>query len=331
MKKIGYIQISSGGSGGSAYIKKVLDAVSVGFETELINLEAKYFRNQKLVKAVQVFCKLFFLKLKKDLWIRNFYSTTLFNESRTKGKNLALIFHVDFSGFAWSLKPFLFLLEKTIFYRQLRKMDCIVTISEYWKNHFIEKGYSNVEKIYCGFTINDFDITEEEVVRFKEKYKLNGKPIVYLGNCQKAKGVVSAYNSLKGIDAYFTTSGFEEVKIPALNFNLNYRDYLTLLKASSVALTMSTFKEGWCITAHEAMLLKTPVIGSGVGGMRELLEGGGQIVCTDFEQLKEIVETLLKNPRERERIGESGRNFAKSFTDERFRQSWLNLTNKILS
>ena len=132
MKKIGYIQISSGGSGGSVYTKKALHAISSDFETETIDLEPKHFKKWKLLKALRVFFYVLFFKGEKDLWIRNFYSTVVFNKKRTKGKNLALIFHVDFSCFSPSLKPFLFFFEKVIFYRQLRKMDYIITISEYW-------------------------------------------------------------------------------------------------------------------------------------------------------------------------------------------------------
>ena len=73
----------------------------------------------------------------------------------------------------------------------------------------------------------------------------------------------------------------------------SFGDYLKLLKASWVVLTMSKFKEGWCRTAHEAMLLKTPVIGSGTGGMRELLENGKQIVCPEFDNLREKVKYLF--------------------------------------
>ncbi len=330
MKKIGYIQISSGGSGGTVYTKKALQAISSDFKTEIINHEPKYFKKWKFLKALAVFFNILFFKGEKDLWIRNFYSTAVLNKKRTGGKNIALLFHVDFSGFSPSLRPFLFFFEKVVFYRQLKKMDCIVTISEYWKGHFLEKGYSNVEKIYCGFDLNDFNITEEEILNFKEKYKLKNKPIIYLGNCQKAKGVPDSYDALKNLDVHFVASGFEEVKIPALSLDLNYREYLILLKSSSIVLAMSKFKEGWCITAHEAMLLKTPVIGSGLGGMKELLEGGKQIICKDFKQLKKKVEYLLKNPEERRIMSENGYSFAKTFTDERFKESWMNLINKIL-
>ena len=58
---------------------------------------------------------------------------------------------------------------------------------------------------------------------------------------------------------------------------------------------MSKFLEGWNRTAHEAMLCRTPVIGSGTGGMRELLLGGQQIICEDIKTLPEIVDYAIKN------------------------------------
>jgi glycosyltransferase involved in cell wall biosynthesis len=209
-------------------------------------------------------------------------------------------------------------------------MVAILTVSEYWENHFLEKGYKNVYKIYNGFDLADFDISDQEASEFKRKYNLLGKPIIYLGNCQRAKGVVESYHALKDFDVYLVTSGDCRVRIPARNLNLEYKDYLKLLKATSLVIAMSKFKEGWCRTAHEAMLLKTPVIGSGFGGMRELLEGGKQMICQDFDLLKEKVEYLLNHPEIREKMGEEGYHFAKDFTLEKFEKSWLELIHKIL-
>ena len=165
----------------------------------------------------------------------------------------------------------------------------------------------------------------------KKEHRLQGKPIIYLGNCQKAKGVKESFKALKDLDVHFVTSGERRIKIPALNLNLSHRNYLTLLKSSSMVIAMSKFKEGWCRTAHEAMLLKTPVIGSGLGGMQELLVGGKQIVCRDFKDLKTKVQDLLGNPRLREKMGQDGYNFAKEFTLERFEREWLNLIEEILN
>lgn len=258
------------------------------------------------------------------MWMRDFYSVLTMPFDKTQGKNIVMVHHVDFSGFP-TLTHLVFSLAKKLFYHNLKKADAIVTVSEYWKQHFLQRGYSNVHKIYNGFDLSKFQISENEVGDFKKRYGLEGKPIIYLGNCQKPKGVVEAYNALKDLNVYLVTSGRRAVKIPARNLEISYEEYLCLLKASSVAITMSKFKEGWNRTAHEAMLLQTPVIGSGVGGMRELLEGGNQIICEDFRFLREKVEYLLQNPDTRNTIGRMGYDYAKNFSLERFENEWIDL------
>ncbi len=84
------------------------------------------------------------------------------------------------------------------------------------------------------------------------------------------------------------------------------------------------------MTTHEAMLCKTPVVGSGLGGMKELLEEGGQIRCADAKELKSKVEYLLNHAQEREKIGAMGYNYAKDFTLEKFKKEWLYVVNKVL-
>ena len=241
-----------------------------------------------------------------------------------------MVHHLDFSGFPLISRPLLNLLKKFFLYPNFKKADVVVTVSEYWKNHLVKRGYKNVYKIYNSFNLSDFNVSEQEAIDFKKKYNFQDKPIVYFGNCQRAKGVKESFKALRDLDVSLITSGERKVKIPAMNLNLKNRDYLKLLKASSVVIAMSKFEEGWCRIAHEAMLLKTPVIGSGRGGMEELLEGGKQIICKDFNQLREKVEYLLNHPELRERMGEDGYNFAKEFTLERFEKEWIDLINKII-
>ncbi len=330
MKSVGFIQIFLKRYGGVIYRKQVIDALSENFNIEQINLEAKVFKNNRYLKMPESLFYLLNLKGNKDLWIRDFYSTVALRKKNTEGKNLSLIFHIDFSGFPFISRLPFFLIEKLFLYRQLKRVNVIVAISEYWKDYFIKKGYKNVYKIYCGFDLNNFNIQDQEILEFKRKYKLEEKPIIYLGNCQKPKGVVDSYNALRDLPVHFVTSGKQRVKIPALNFDVDYREYLKILKASTIAITMSKFKEGWCMTAHEAMILKTPVIGSGKGGMKELLDEGKQIICTDFKELKKKVEYLLASPKDRERMGQDGHNYAKNFSLERFKKEWVNLVNKII-
>jgi len=253
--------------------------------------------------------------------IKNFDESLFFDK---KKKNIAIIHHLDYSQASLLIRIIYFFI-KPIILRNFRKFDAIVVVSKYWKHYFESKGYKNVHLIYNAFNLDDFNFSDEEIKEFKQKYNLT-KPIIYLGNCQKSKGVVEAYEALKELNVHFITSGRQQVKIPALHLDLNYRDYLRLLKASDIVLTMSKFEEGFCRTTAEAMLCRTPVIGSGEGGMKELLAQGGQMIC-DFNNLKETVELVLTHPEGN--IGEYGYEFAKDFTLERFEKDWINLIKKL--
>ncbi len=325
---IGWIEIHLRKYGGVVYNEQARAALAKNFEVALVAKEAKTFQKFRYLKIPESLFRLLFLKGEKDFWVRDFYSVLTMPFDKTKGKNIVMVHHVDFSGFPALTRP-IFSIATKFFYYNLKKADAIVTVSEYWKQHFLKKGYTNVYKIYNCFDLLQFEIAQREVEEFKKKYALERKPIVYLGNCQKPKGVVEAYGALQGLNVHLVTSGRRAVKIPALNLEVSHREYLCLLKASSVVLTMSKFKEGWNRTAHEAMLLKTPVIGSGLGGMKELLEGGSQMVCEDFSELKGKVEYLLQNSKLREDMGENGYMYAKNFSLERFKNEWLNCIKSI--
>jgi len=49
-------------------------------------------------------------------------------------------------------------------------------------------------------------------------------------------------------------------------------------------------------------------------------------VCNDFRELKDKVDFVLQNPE----IGETGYNFAKKFTIDKFEKEWIDLIKKIL-
>jgi glycosyltransferase involved in cell wall biosynthesis len=258
-----------------------------------------------------------------DLWIRDPLSVAVYPVMKTRGKNLALFYHLD-----TSVMPTLGLsrvLER-LCYRNLPKMDSVVVISQFWAEALRKKGVASPVLIPYGFDLSEFDIGEEEVEQFKRDQGLTAKPIVYLGNCQNAKGVVEAYLSLKDEPYHLVTSGEPRVSLSCRNLFLPRRQYLCLLKASSVTVTMSKFKEGWCLTAHESLLCRTPVVGSGTGGMRELLEGGGQLICRDFHNLPEMVSLVLEKARE---MGEAGRKFAEQFTLDKFEAAWCQLLTSL--
>lgn len=326
-RKINWIFIDRRAGGGFVYNTEAREVLTRDFDLENVVIEDNYL-GFRYFKPFVWFWQILRSRIDGDILIEESFDTLIFPLFRKNIQKVALIHHIDNSSLSIFFYPIMFLAEK-LFYKNVRNFNAVVVVSEYWKQHFLNKGCRNVTKIYNSFDLDDFSILPERIQDFKERHKLVGKPIVYIGNCHKSKGVIESYEALKDLDVFLVTSGERRVSIPAINLNLNYQDYLCLLKSSSVVVTMSKFKEGWCRTAHEAMLLKTPVIGSGVGGMQELLEGGKQIVCKDFASLKGQVEHLLQSEKTRDEMGNNGFAYAQKFTKETFVQGWLSLIDSL--
>ena len=84
----------------------------------------------------------------------------------------------------------------------------------------------------------------------------------------------------------------EKIKDPEKLNHIN-EEYNVLLKNAKATICMSEFKEGWCRVLHEAAIHGTPILGSGLGGMKELLEIGGFAASTT-EILEEDLKTRTK-------------------------------------
>ena len=334
--KFKFVRFNSKRYGGNILRDKIKDALSLVASCEYFTLnESKTGLKGKLTALINLFrierrnrtgYRSGGVKAEDREIIIWEYWSALTKFRKTGSKNILNIFHIDNS--VVPIRWIHGILEKR-FYRNLNNFDTVTVMSNYWKKHFTSAGHNDVRLIYPGFDMSAYQRTEDESKEFKRKYGLNGRPIIYIGNALKAKGTVEAYEVLKSLDVTLVTSGRKEVDIPVTNLDLPFREFVTLLKAADIVVTMSLFKEGWCMVAHEAMLMKTPVIGSGRGGMRELLEGGGQIICEDFADLRRFTEELLGDPEKMKRMGELGCTYASEFTMERFTRDWTNFAESM--
>lgn len=269
------------------------------YENQFINLLSDAYKFKR-VYLMRHPIKL--LNIPWILWVyikyHFFYKGTVILTNHTtwiagrRSKNLVVVHHIDTSTSKGLSGLFQKICDKALLHYKSR-FKITVTVASFWKKQLEDYGFANTHLIYNSFDPSLYSFTQEEIDDFKNHYDLKGKPIIYLGNCQKQKGVVEAFNSLKSIDAHFVTSGIKDVEIAARHLNLNFRDYRLLLAASNLVVTMSSLTEGWNRTAHEAMLCGTPVIGSATGGMLELFEIGGGITCRDFSNLKNLTLGIL--------------------------------------
>jgi len=115
MEKIGWVKISSRKYGGVAYEELAREALSGDFDIELVQINSSIFKRGYL-RAPEALLNLLKLKGKKDLWVRDNNTVIGLPFSRTEGKNMVMIHHIDFSLTPFWLKPIDFLMEKLIYF-----------------------------------------------------------------------------------------------------------------------------------------------------------------------------------------------------------------------
>lgn len=276
----------------------------------------------RLLEAPRYLWRLWLFSQKQSSFLIRTFQSAFFP---FKGKGLTIIYHIDSTGSPFLPKVFQDLLEKW-FFLIIPKSERIVVIAEYWKQYLLNRGYKNIHLIYCGYDLSMYQPSQNEVEQFLTKYNLHGKKLIYIGNPQAKKGAKLVYDALKDSDYTLITSGVADSIIPCLHLDVSFKEYVCLLKAASVVVAMSLFKEGWNRVVHEAMLVGTPVVGSGAGGMEEPLLGGGQIVCKSPLNIKECVtEALSKAPI----MIKTGREYAQQFSKERFEKEWQDLLSNL--
>ncbi|MCC7405545.1 MAG: glycosyltransferase [Bdellovibrionales bacterium] len=238
-----------------------------------------------------------------------------------KGRGLTIVYHIDETLSPLGSRLFQKFMEFG-FFLFTRKHDPIVVISKYWEKYFLDHGFTNVCLAYCPFEIEKYQVIDQEVAEFKRKHGFGKRPLIYIGNPQPKKGSHLVYEALKDEDYDLVTSGEGNLVLPkAKHLKLSFPDYVKLLAACDIVITFSQFKEGWCRVAHEAILVGTPVIGSGLGGMEEILVSSGQLVCPDHRNLNAMVRTLLSHGK----VTKNGLGWAVSFDLTKFNKDWLRI------
>ncbi len=243
---------------------------------------------------------------------------------------LAVLHHVDFELLQPSNKYKIFF---NMMLHKMKSLDCIVTVSQYWREYLQSRGIFNVYTIYNSFNREEYNVSDKDLYNFIHKYNLDkNKPIIYIGNANIEKGVIDVYNSLKNLNVQLIMTGplSNRIDIPVHHYFLSKKEYICLLKASTLVITMSKMIEGWNRTAHESLLCRTPVIGSGTGGMKELLTKSGQIICEDYLQLQHLVTTLINDDNRLNNLADRGFDFAKNYDMNYFSNQFNSLIEEFI-
>lgn len=289
-------------------------------------VDKKSFREQN-ESSIKYFLKLLLNKMDGDVFIK---SPSVINHGLIKKSkiNVGILHHIYLKQKNKSLKGKLSLL---VLHKKLKSLNYVICVSKFWEDYLRKIGCKNVKTIYNSFDLNEFVFSNDEIRSFLRKYEIpTNKPIIYLGLANPQKGILEVYDALKneGYTLVMTGPFNPQVDLPIKRLFLDRKEYLCLLKASDVVVSMPLIEEGWSRVAHEALLCRTPVIGSGTGGMKELLEGGKQIICNDFQKIPSIIKEILKH---KEQYGANGYNFVKHFDTSYFTKEWNCFIQELLT
>lgn len=321
--KICRLGSSGKGYGGNIYENYIDRAFSNNPDYQVLNYQFKLKSFWRLFEFPFFVYFCWKCSRNKDFFlIRNF--NTSFFPFLNKAQGVTIIYHIDETGSRWLVKWFQKIIEKIFFWRR-DLTENIIVISEYWKFFLEEKGYRNLHLIYCPFEIEKYNPTSEQVRSFCDKFQLKEKEFIYLGNPQYKKGFSLAAPKLESLGCALVTSGEGKANPPIKHLRLQFEEYLCLLKGSRLVVTMSLFKEGWCRVAHEALLLNVPVVGSGAGGLGELLQKGGGLIA-NFNNLETVAKEVLKDT-----SFKANREYLTSFTIEKFNSEWQNLVKEMVN
>ena len=213
--------------------------------------------------------------------------------------------------------------------RRLTELDMVITVSVYWKKYLEEIGCPRVKVIYNSFDPAAYAVGRQDIAEFRGRHGIPAdRPVVYIGNAARQKGVYDVYEALKEKPYYLLMSGPRNLApdLPVHYLAVDRKDYLTMLAAAEAVVVFSRMTEGWNRVAHEALLCGTPVVGSGVGGMRELLEGAGQRISPEASGLAEAVADVIQ---QRAHYVSRGQAFVRQFDMEYFRAAWLQALQEV--
>ena len=240
-----------------------------------------------------------------------------------KTKVICIIHHYDPTPFR-GLRQLYAKLAYCLVKHQKERIDCVITGAKVWKRFFERQGFKKVLIIQSAFYVDEMlrVVKDGGGKKLLKQHNLATDRYIYLGTFNPSKGQNLTAQEISDLGyTLVATNPRANTKVSCGQVKVisaSFAEYNHLLKNARLAIAMSTFKEGWCRVLHEAAIHGTPILGSGLGGMRELLKLS-MTRPSSFKSLRGDVIERLSQPKLSDEII---KNFT-GFTSEKFKKEWL--------
>jgi glycosyltransferase involved in cell wall biosynthesis len=221
------------------------------------------------------------------------------------------------------------------FFRGIDLADAVITVSKNMKDYFVKEG---IKKDKIKVLYNGVDIK-----RYKPVKKAPGLRLLFVGKLVERKGVIHLMKAFGDIkkeipEAELFIVGRKDEKSDYFKELQKYKgEGVTftgvvsegdLIKhyQNATMLVHPALYEAFGMTLVESMSCGTPVIGTNVGGIPEVLGDDGILVRP--ESSEDITKTVLKIARDRKGLERLSRNARKRVEDN---FSWEEVSNRLSS
>ncbi len=177
-------------------------------------------------------------------------------------------------------------------------------------------------------------VSEAEITQFRQELHLDPDDLVFLALAEFSprkhhQDILQAFAKLERADVHLVLGGDGPLKaqIQQLAIELEIQDRVhflgirqdvpTLISAS-VATIMASEQEGLPRSIMESLCLETPVIGSKIRGVEDLLANGSGLLfeVEDISGLTKSMNWILDNPQEAQQMGKQGRQNMSNYSEE---------------
>lgn len=297
------------------------------------NLTYEIVKPSKFWTQVSLPLRLF---LKRDIDI--FYTFSHYAPRFCPVPYIITIYDLSFEKFPQYFKKSDLVKLKNWTYYSAKKAEAIITISEYSKKDIVDYYKIPENKItvsYPGYNQDVYKIinNQDEIEKIKNKYKITGKYLIYIGTLQPRKNLtvlLEAISKLKDIKlvvvgkkGWLYNDIFEKVISLGIKNRVIFTDFIPdtdiarLLNGAEVFVLPSLY-EGFGIPVIEAMACGCPVIASDNSSLGEIVADAGLLFYPgSVNNLLSVLEKPLNDVKYREELIKKGLNRARDFNWEK--------------
>lgn len=195
-----------------------------------------------------------------------------------------------------------------------KKIDYIITPSEFYKEKLIEDGISEnkIVAIHNSVELKDYDILTED----------NGYAL-YFGRLSKEKGIlnlINAFSKLENGILYIAGEGQEKENIEMFIKENNLQDRIKLLgfldstemkekiRKSKFVVIPSIWYENCPYSVMETLAIGKPVIGADIGGIPELVQNDRSGITYKYDDINELADKMKELFNNEDLVKEFGNN-----------------------